>query len=44
MDKEDKWWKELEDMEEYMEKKVKRIVESKEEEWKKERKVIFSKK
>jgi len=41
VDKEDKWWKELEDMEEYIEEKVKRIVESKEKRWKKEGKVIF---
>jgi len=29
VDKGDKWWKELEDIEEYIEKEVKKIAESK---------------
>ena len=37
VDKEDKWWKEFKDMEDCIKEEVKRIVESKEERWKRER-------
>ena len=41
VEKKDKWWEELENMEDYIEEEVKRIVENREEEWKREKKVIF---
>lgn len=45
VNKEDKWQKELENIDDYIEKEMKRIVvESKEERQKKEEKVIFWKK
>ena len=43
VDKEDKRQKELEDIEKCIEKEVKRMVKSKEKEWRKEGKVIFQK-
>lgn len=41
VDKGDKWQRKPEDIEDYVNKEVERIVESKEKEWKRKRKVIF---